>query len=142
MSRFIYEIKSLVEQGGIVLWLMLGLSIILYTVLSTSWLGILKVKSEISHLQNELDVIETPQLMRDRIELFELDQLAWVQRRLPVLSVLITLAPLAGLLGSSPFPLPFSSPYLRVNFSTSRGSSSSARHGTSSLELSTPFHES
>ena len=39
------------------------------------------------------------QLLEDEVSLFELHRLSWAKRRLPVLSVLLALAPLSGLLG-------------------------------------------
>lgn len=100
MTTFLDELHVLMNQGGIVLWLMCGLSIILYTTMATSWLGVFQLKSDIAGLENDLLGIKSRALVQDRVELFELDRLAWVQRRLPVLSVLIALAPLAGLLGT------------------------------------------
>lgn len=79
---------------------MLVLCILLYTILASTWWGIWSVKKEIRTLEAHLDEIESEALLRDEIDLFELNKLAWVQRRLPVLSVLIALAPLSGLLGT------------------------------------------
>ena len=100
MTLFLEEIKVLINQGGPVLWFMLVLCIFLYTILASSWWGLFSLTHKIRQFENSLAHIPNETLLRDEIELFELDQFAWVQRRLPVLSVLIALAPLSGLLGT------------------------------------------
>ena len=92
--------RAFLDQGGLVLWLMLLLSVLLYTVLASSWCGLWSVKRQITLLKGNLTFFDDQKLLQDEVELFELDRLAWVQRRLPVLSVLIALAPLSGLLGT------------------------------------------
>lgn len=100
MTPFLEEIRILTDQGGPVLWFMMVLCIFLYTILASTWWGLLSLTHKIRTFENSLLQIPTASLLRDEIELFELDQLAWVRRRLPVLSVLIALAPLCGLLGT------------------------------------------
>ncbi len=100
MISFLEEIKILIDQGGPVLWFMMILCVFLYTILASTWWGLLSLNHKIRHFEHSLNRIPNATLLRDEIELFELDQLAWVRRRLPVLSVLIALAPLCGLLGT------------------------------------------
>lgn len=100
MEVFHEELKALIDQGGLVLWFMLVLCIFLYTILASSWWGLFSLTHKIHHFEHSLSQVSNEELLRDEIELFELDQFAWVQRRLPVLSVLIALAPLCGLLGT------------------------------------------
>lgn len=100
MNSFLLELQSLIDEGGIVLWLMLLLCIVLYTVLASSWWGLLSLKRQINDFGQTLDKAPTRDLVADEADLFELKKLAWVHRRLPVLSVLIALAPLSGLLGT------------------------------------------
>ena len=100
MSKFLQEVQGLIDQGGAVLWVMRVLSVVLYTIMATSWVGIFRVKGELVQLQQELNELPTQELVRDRIDLFELVRIACAQRLLPVLSVLIALAPLSGLLGT------------------------------------------
>jgi hypothetical protein len=98
--HFLEEIKILIDQGGLVLWFMLVLCIFLYTILASSWWGLFSLNHKIRHFEHSLTGVSNEALLRNEVELFELDQFAWVQRRLPVLSVLIALAPLCGLLGT------------------------------------------
>ena len=100
MNSFLIELQSLIDDGGIVLWLMLVLCIVLYTVLASSWWGLLSLKRQINDFGAILDQAPTRDLIADEADLFELEKLAWVHRRLPVLSVLIALALLSGLLGT------------------------------------------
>ena len=54
MSKFLQEVQSLIDQGGAVLWVMLVLSVVLYTIMATSWVGIFRVKGELVQLQLSL----------------------------------------------------------------------------------------
>ncbi len=97
---FFQEIQELMKQGGLVLWLMLVLSVLLYTILASTWWGLWSVKKEINDFEKTLDEVHSKDCLEDEMDLFALSRFAWVQRRLPVLSVLIALAPLSGLLGT------------------------------------------
>ncbi|BDS08305.1 flagellar motor protein MotA [Oceaniferula spumae] len=94
------ELQSVLRQGGPILWCLLILGVGLYTMLAATWFGLLKVKKELAHKklaegkkQGKRDII-------GRFTAFELDRLAWVERRLPFIGVLAGAAPLAGLLGT------------------------------------------
>jgi len=72
----------------------------LYSMLAATWFGLLKVKKEMAE-----KVFSSPEDQGRRgvvreFASFELDRLAWVQRRLPFIGVLAGAAPLAGLLGT------------------------------------------
>ena len=97
---FVKEAEALVGHGGVVLWFMLVLSVVLYSMMASSWLGVFALRKEIRLLGKELQTTSSVDEVVADLELYELDKLAWVERRLPVLSVLIALAPLAGLLGT------------------------------------------
>ncbi|MBK1830494.1 MotA/TolQ/ExbB proton channel family protein [Verrucomicrobiaceae bacterium R5-34] len=97
------ELHSVLRQGGPILWCLLLLGVGLYTMLAATWFGLRKVKKEMgdTYLQNEQR--HSGQGRRQIIgdfTTFELDRLAWVERRLPFIGVLAGAAPLAGLLGT------------------------------------------
>lgn len=98
--QIITEFHSVIDHGGVILWFMLGLSIILYTVLTSTWFGIFKVKKEIRLLDKKIENDTSHDQVISDMQLFELERMAWVKRRIPVLSVMIAIAPLAGLLGT------------------------------------------
>ncbi len=100
MTELLTALQSLVKQGGLVLWIMIGLSVFLYTILSSTWLTLLRVEGELKELVVKLKKATSVELLADEKSLFELNNLSWVRRRMPVLSVLLALAPLAGLLGT------------------------------------------
>ena len=100
LGNIFLEFNAVIDHGGIVLWLMLILSVILYSTLSSTWLGIIDAKKDIRQLINNINKEHSEEDVITDVTLFELDKLAWVQRRVPVLSVMITLSPLAGLLGT------------------------------------------
>lgn len=93
----INELQNILQQGGVILWALIALGVGLYTMLAATWLGLLKVKVELSGA--ELSGEDQRVIVR-RFATLELDRLAWVQRRLPMISVLAAAAPLAGLLGT------------------------------------------
>ena len=108
------EIQLVLNQGGPVLWVMMGLSVILYGLIISTWIGLYKVKKEINDLDHTLDEDElqngTSELMDQEankmklieadVAIFGLDRFSWVKRRLPMIAVLVATAPLSGLLGT------------------------------------------
>lgn len=94
------ETQIVVSQGGPVLWIMMGLSVILYGLIISTWVGLYKVKREV-HLLDDTKVsyLDEKSIGRD-VAIFELDRFAWVKRRLPMIAVLVAAAPLSGLLGT------------------------------------------
>ena len=94
------ELQNVIHQGGPILWGLIVLGVGLYTMLAATWLGLRQVKKQVA---SELFVREEGEGKRrviGRFAAFELDQLAWVERRLPFIGVLAGAAPLAGLLGT------------------------------------------
>ncbi|MBK1834151.1 MotA/TolQ/ExbB proton channel family protein [Roseibacillus ishigakijimensis] len=100
LQKLPLELQSVLDQGGPILWLLLLLCIVLYSILTSTWLGLFEVKKAIKGLDLTLAHERCEEEVRCDVALFELDKLAWVRRRIPVLSVLCALAPLAGLLGT------------------------------------------
>ncbi|MCP5538403.1 MAG: MotA/TolQ/ExbB proton channel family protein [Akkermansiaceae bacterium] len=91
------EFQHTLNQGGPILWALILLGIGLYSILASTWLGLKKVKQELSGLDFQCD--GRRHTIR-QFATFELDRLAWVERRLPFIGVLAGAAPLAGLLGT------------------------------------------
>lgn len=91
------EFQQVLNQGGPVLWALIVLGLGLYAILASTWLGLRRVKLELAQYRfeggNERSTIR-------QFAVFELDRLAWVERRLPFIGVLAGAAPLAGLLGT------------------------------------------
>jgi len=91
------EFQRVLDQGGPVLWALIALGFGLYTILAATWFGLLKVKRELA--TSTFISADRRQTTR-QFAAFELDRLAWVERRLPFIGVLAGAAPLAGLLGT------------------------------------------
>ena len=104
-------IQQTLHEGGFTLWALLVLAIAIYAILLKAW----RMLSSTRYALAQKDWVK-PKLVGDgsaskRITLtareiqrsyaaFELDQMASVERRLPFLAVLISSAPLLGLLGT------------------------------------------
>lgn len=91
------EFQQVLNQGGPILWALVLLGVGLYTILASTWLGLWKVKSE---LDQHHFVGEGKRQTASQFAVFELDRLAWVERRIPFIGVLAGAAPLTGLLGT------------------------------------------
>ena len=68
--------------------------------LASTWMGLRKVKNEVFGEMFANEAREGARTMTRQFAIFELDRLAWVERRLPFIGVLAGAAPLAGLLGT------------------------------------------
>jgi len=99
-SNIFSEIKLVFLQGGPVLWVMMGLSVILYGLIVSTWVGLRKLKQEIYLLDESKVSLQDGKSIECDIAIFELDRFSWVKRRLPMIAVLVASAPLAGLLGT------------------------------------------
>ncbi len=99
-EKIISEIQLLVQQGGPVLWVMIGLSVILYGLIYSTWRGLRALKSELAQLVSERIDAGDVRAVECDIAIFEMSRFAWVKRRLPMIAVLVAAAPLAGLLGT------------------------------------------
>ncbi|MFT5632959.1 MAG: biopolymer transport protein ExbB [Rubritalea sp.] len=99
-SNIFSEIKLVFLQGGPVLWVMVALSVILYGLIISTWMGLYQVKQEIHGLDETKFNSQDEKSIECDVAIFKLDHFAWVQRRLPMIAVLVASAPLAGLLGT------------------------------------------
>ncbi|MFT6793510.1 MAG: biopolymer transport protein ExbB [Rubritalea sp.] len=99
-SNIFSEIKLVFLQGGPVLWVMVALSVILYGLIISTWMGLYQVKQEIHGLDETKFISQDEKSIECDVAIFKLDHFAWVQRRLPMIAVLVASAPLAGLLGT------------------------------------------
>lgn len=96
----LFELQQVLRQGGPVLIGLLILGVGLYTMLASTWLGLIKVKREVANVDFSQSKDEGRRGITRQFAVFELDRLAWVQRRLPFIGILAGAAPLAGLLGT------------------------------------------
>ncbi len=94
------ELQNVLNQGGFVLWALLALGVGLYSMLAATWFGLQKVKKEVAAELFERATETDRRTLVRQFAIFELDRLAWVERRLPFIGVLAGAAPLAGLLGT------------------------------------------
>lgn len=92
-----FEFQQVLNQGGPILWALILLGVGLYSILASTWLGLRKLKHELAELHFEG---ENKRHTVRQFATYELDRLAWVERRLPLIGVLAGAAPLAGLLGT------------------------------------------
>ena len=99
-SNILTEIKLVFIQGGPVLWVMVALSVVLYGLIISTWIGLHQVKKEIQALDESKMNYKNEKSIECDIAIFELDRFSWVKRRLPMIAVLVAAAPLAGLLGT------------------------------------------
>ncbi len=91
-------IVTILQEGGLTLWALLLLAVMIYSLASSVALRGWKIRRHVRDADWSAER-EKKKLVRDWAS-FELDQLAWVERRLPFLAVLIGAAPLLGLLGT------------------------------------------
>ena len=94
------ELQNVLHQGGAVLWAILALGVGLYSMLAATWIGLRKVKKDVFSGMFSAEKGEGQRSLTRHFAIFELDRLAWVERRLPFIGVLAGAAPLAGLLGT------------------------------------------
>ncbi len=90
-------ILTTLDEGGLTLWALLVVAVMIYSLVFAVWWRGRGIRRELLAL--DLDDRDPRELQR-RVAAFELDRIAWVERRLPFLGVLITAAPLLGLLGT------------------------------------------
>ena len=92
------ECQALLGEGGGVLWGILVVGVWLYAMIFSTWCGLQKFESK---LDNEFvsDGGAKRSIVRE-FTVFELDHLAWVERRTPVIGVMVGVCTLGGLLGT------------------------------------------
>jgi biopolymer transport protein ExbB len=106
-----HSILQTLHDGGLTLWVLLALTIAIYAILFKLWMMLLSTRKLVDQkkwtnqtfvdqaLPWEKDSLTQREIERSYAA-FELDQMANIERRLPFLAVLITSAPLLGLLGT------------------------------------------
>jgi biopolymer transport protein ExbB/TolQ len=96
------SIVSVMTEGGPVLWALLALAAVLFGMFAATWRGLHRARRKIEAGEWLHDVGSRPGRRETEraFAAFELDELAWVARRLPVLGVMTGAAPLLGLLGT------------------------------------------
>ncbi len=104
-------ILTTLEEGGITLWALLVLAVMIYSLVFGVWwrgmqtskrvrLGDWISRDKVSSALPWQSEAPGKREMERKFAAFELDELAWVERRLPFLGVLIAAAPLLGLMGT------------------------------------------
>lgn len=91
-------ILETIRDGGSVLWALLALACVIYGLLGSTWSGLRRARTRMNDLH--LSDAEQVELVSGRVSSFELNEIAWVGRRIPFLGVLVAAAPLLGLLGT------------------------------------------
>lgn len=95
-------LKTLAE-GGLTLWALLLLAVMIYSLVYGVWWRGRRIRHrvEAGEWKKPLEGGRgSDREIERRFATFELDEMAWVERRLPFLGVLIAAAPLLGLLGT------------------------------------------
>ncbi|MEP2775609.1 MAG: MotA/TolQ/ExbB proton channel family protein [Luteolibacter sp.] len=106
----IHAIQLTLREGGITLYALLTLAIAIYATLFSVWRHLSTTRKTVSagkwqasSVGSDLPwKISTPSSRETQrsYAAYELDEMAWVERRLPFLAILISSAPLLGLLGT------------------------------------------
>ena len=106
-----HAIQQTLHEGGLTLWALLVLTVAIYSILFKVWRMLSSTRNAVSEkkwatptfvdkaLPWERQLPTSREIQRSYAS-FELDQMARVERRLPFLAVLISSAPLLGLLGT------------------------------------------
>ena len=106
-----HAILTIFNEGGPILWALMLLAVMIYTLLFSVWRQLADTRRMVeNHTWEKHHAIgsrlpwqaQAPdrRLAEREYATFELDNLAWIQRRIPFLTVLISAAPLLGLLGT------------------------------------------
>ncbi|GAA5480907.1 MotA/TolQ/ExbB proton channel family protein [Haloferula sargassicola] len=104
-------ILTTLNEGGLTLWALLVLAVMIYSLVFVVWWHGRKLRQRVNDGAWKKSPVttgglpwarETPGIREwtRRFATFELEEVAWVERRLPFLGVLIAAAPLLGLLGT------------------------------------------
>jgi len=91
------------REGGLTLWALLVLAAMIYSLVYGVWRHGRRIRGRVEAGEWKKSVdgggLNNREVER-RFATFELEEMAWVERRLPFLGVLIGAAPLLGLLGT------------------------------------------
>ncbi len=98
----LHAIKLTLNEGGITLYALLVLAVAIYATLFNVWRHLTSTRKEVDQRiwQTSLLGKNTSREIQRSYAAYELDEMAWVERRLPFLAILISSAPLLGLLGT------------------------------------------
>jgi biopolymer transport protein ExbB len=107
----IHAIQLTLREGGLTLYALLLLAAAIYAIMFGVWRQLSSALKQIEEkkwlnaapVEKSLPWQKTapnPRELQRSFASFELDELAWIERRIPFLAVLITSAPLLGLLGT------------------------------------------
>ena len=99
LRSLLHECQFLLMQGGVVLWAILAVGVWLYTMLANTWSAVMPMQQQIQQGVRARAESEKREIVRD-YAIFELETLAWVDRRIPVIGVMIGVCSLGGLLGT------------------------------------------
>ncbi len=91
------EFLQLMQEGGAVLWFLLVLGLVLFVVIAMSWARLSQIRN---HMEHRISSSCDEKVIEGDYAMFELDQIAPIQRRIPLIQVLVGAAPLTGLLGT------------------------------------------
>ncbi len=94
------EILGLLEQGGLVLWCILLVGTWLYTILVSTWCELPPIEEAIRMGSKHVEEVCSEEQLHREYHIFKLDRLAWVDRRMPVIGVMVGICTLGGLLGT------------------------------------------
>ncbi len=106
-----HAVQQTLHEGGITLWALFVLAIAIYAILFKVWRMLSSTRTAVAGKKWATPTfvdkalpwkreLPTPREIQRSYAAFELDQMARVERRLPFLAVLISSAPLLGLLGT------------------------------------------
>jgi biopolymer transport protein ExbB len=106
-----HAIHTTLSEGGPILWALLVLAVMIYSLLFSVWHHLGSTRRLVARrgwthgrkidkfLPWQTQAVTARETERD-FAAFELDEMAWVNRRLPFLGILVGAAPLLGLLGT------------------------------------------
>lgn len=99
------------REGGLTLWALLAVAVMIYSLAYGVWRHMCRARARVDAGEWKKQAEVKSGMPWQRVDrgsreiernfaTFELDEMAWVERRLPFLGVLIAAAPLLGLLGT------------------------------------------
>ncbi len=95
----ISAVQDILREGGFTVYALIALAFIIYAALFSVWQHLRSAEAALGSL-NHHTARQGRRGIDSEFTHFELTELAWIERRLPVLAVLISAAPLLGLLGT------------------------------------------
>lgn len=106
-----HAIQQTLHEGGITLWALLVLAVAIYAILYKLWAMLRETRRDVAQrkwirairVDKALPWEQKPPTRREiqrSYAAMELDQMARIERRLPFLAVLVSTAPLIGLMGT------------------------------------------